>query len=200
MCKIYGPDAVFLQQACHLTSGSYYRLARRAGLLQYLIVRTSFRSPRRSTDDPTPRWLFYRVRSLGNISPRRRKNKSTCEQRVSAIAGLSTSDTFAQSVFRVRPPRVHPGQWPLIRFLFSLLLANSRVFDLSVSRSVLPSAVRMLIRRCSTKFPMSTLMRLGAGSKIIAPQTVARPPRKRKAGDAIVNPSSASPAVASPSV
>ncbi|GAA5827802.1 hypothetical protein JCM11251_007680 [Rhodosporidiobolus azoricus] len=36
--KIYGSDAVFLQQACHLTSGSYYRLERRAGLLQYLLM------------------------------------------------------------------------------------------------------------------------------------------------------------------
>ncbi|GAA5979268.1 hypothetical protein JCM11641_001977 [Rhodosporidiobolus odoratus] len=36
--KIYGSDAVFLQQACHLTSGSYYRLQRRAGLLQYLMM------------------------------------------------------------------------------------------------------------------------------------------------------------------
>ncbi|BGP19818.1 hypothetical protein JCM10213_003127 [Rhodosporidiobolus nylandii] len=36
--KIYGTDAVFLQQACHLTSGSYYRLQRRAGLLQYLMM------------------------------------------------------------------------------------------------------------------------------------------------------------------
>ncbi|KAI5481226.1 transcription initiation factor TFIIH subunit 3 [Pseudohyphozyma bogoriensis] len=38
VCKIYGPDAVFLQQACHLTSGSYYKIERRAGLLQYLIM------------------------------------------------------------------------------------------------------------------------------------------------------------------
>ncbi|KAM0754829.1 Tfb4-domain-containing protein [Meredithblackwellia eburnea MCA 4105] len=38
VCKIYGPDAVFLQQACHLTNGSYYKLARRSGLLQYLMM------------------------------------------------------------------------------------------------------------------------------------------------------------------
>ncbi|GAA5867650.1 hypothetical protein JCM8547_001330 [Rhodosporidiobolus lusitaniae] len=36
--KVYGSDAVFLQQACHLTSGSYFRLQRRAGLLQYLLM------------------------------------------------------------------------------------------------------------------------------------------------------------------
>ncbi|ORY85940.1 transcription factor Tfb4, partial [Leucosporidium creatinivorum] len=38
VCKIFGPDAVFLQQACHLTSGSYFKIQRRAGLLQYLIM------------------------------------------------------------------------------------------------------------------------------------------------------------------
>ncbi|BGP51447.1 RNA polymerase II transcription factor B subunit 4 [Rhodotorula kratochvilovae] len=38
VCKVFGPDAVFLQQACHLTSGAYYKLSRRAALLQYLIM------------------------------------------------------------------------------------------------------------------------------------------------------------------
>lgn len=36
--KIYGPDTVFLQQAAHLTNGSYIYLERRDALLQYLIV------------------------------------------------------------------------------------------------------------------------------------------------------------------
>ncbi|KIJ68068.1 hypothetical protein HYDPIDRAFT_173748 [Hydnomerulius pinastri MD-312] len=39
VCKIYGPDAVFLQQAAHLTDGSYIYLERRETLLQYLIIR-----------------------------------------------------------------------------------------------------------------------------------------------------------------
>ena len=39
VCKIYGPDTVFLQQAAHLTNGSYIYLERRDALLQYLIVR-----------------------------------------------------------------------------------------------------------------------------------------------------------------
>lgn len=39
VCKIYGPDTVFLQQASHLTGGSYIYLERRDALLQYLIVR-----------------------------------------------------------------------------------------------------------------------------------------------------------------
>ncbi|GAA6006117.1 TFIIH/NER complex subunit TFB4 [Rhodotorula paludigena] len=38
VCKVYGPDAVFLQQASHLTSGAYYKLERRAALLQYLLM------------------------------------------------------------------------------------------------------------------------------------------------------------------
>ncbi|KII92795.1 hypothetical protein PLICRDRAFT_37587 [Plicaturopsis crispa FD-325 SS-3] len=38
ICKIYGPDTVFLQQAAHLTGGSYIYLERRDALLQYLIM------------------------------------------------------------------------------------------------------------------------------------------------------------------
>ncbi|KAG1716656.1 hypothetical protein ID866_534 [Astraeus odoratus] len=38
VCKIYGPDTVFLQQAAHLTNGSYIYLERRDALLQYLIM------------------------------------------------------------------------------------------------------------------------------------------------------------------
>ncbi|KAH7888520.1 TFIIH subunit Tfb4/p34 [Phlebopus sp. FC_14] len=43
VCKIYGPDTVFLQQAAHLTNGSYIYLERRDALLQCLIM--SFLSP-----------------------------------------------------------------------------------------------------------------------------------------------------------
>jgi len=38
VCKIFGPDTVFLQQAAHLTGGSYIYLERREALLQYLIM------------------------------------------------------------------------------------------------------------------------------------------------------------------
>jgi len=38
VCQIYGPDTVFLQQAAHLTGGSYIYLERRNALLQYLIM------------------------------------------------------------------------------------------------------------------------------------------------------------------
>ncbi|EJD02839.1 Tfb4-domain-containing protein [Fomitiporia mediterranea MF3/22] len=38
VCKIYAPDAVFLQQAAHLTGGSYIYLERRDALLQHLLM------------------------------------------------------------------------------------------------------------------------------------------------------------------
>lgn len=38
VCQIYGKDTVFLQQAAHLTKASYYRLERRSGFLQYLLM------------------------------------------------------------------------------------------------------------------------------------------------------------------
>lgn len=38
VCQVYGSDTVFLQQAAHLTKASYYRLERRSGLLQYLLM------------------------------------------------------------------------------------------------------------------------------------------------------------------
>ncbi|KIM45246.1 hypothetical protein M413DRAFT_39084, partial [Hebeloma cylindrosporum] len=37
-CQIFGPDTVFLQQAAHLTGGSYLHLEHRDALLQYLIM------------------------------------------------------------------------------------------------------------------------------------------------------------------
>lgn len=38
VCKLFGPETVFLQQAAHLTGGSYIYLERRDALLQYLIM------------------------------------------------------------------------------------------------------------------------------------------------------------------
>ncbi|KAF6761265.1 transcription factor Tfb4 [Ephemerocybe angulata] len=42
-CQIYGAETVFLQQAAHLTGGSYLHLERRDALLQYLLM--TFLSP-----------------------------------------------------------------------------------------------------------------------------------------------------------
>jgi len=38
VCKMFGADTVFLQQAAHLTGGSYIYLERRDALLQYLVM------------------------------------------------------------------------------------------------------------------------------------------------------------------
>jgi hypothetical protein len=48
VCKVYGEETVFLQQAAHLTGGSYIYLERRDAFLQYLTA-CSVR-PRRSID------------------------------------------------------------------------------------------------------------------------------------------------------
>ncbi|CAA7261699.1 unnamed protein product [Cyclocybe aegerita] len=37
-CQVFGPDTVFLQQAAHLTGGSYLHLTETSALLQYLIM------------------------------------------------------------------------------------------------------------------------------------------------------------------
>jgi transcription initiation factor TFIIH subunit 3 len=58
-CQVYGPDAVFLQQAAHLTGGSYLFLERRDALLQYLIV-CIYRSFRLSHSAQPNRCLSYR--------------------------------------------------------------------------------------------------------------------------------------------
>ena len=47
VCKLYGPDTVFLQQAAHLTGGSYISVVDRQSLLQYLMV------------DPYPRFRLW---------------------------------------------------------------------------------------------------------------------------------------------
>ncbi|TFY74142.1 hypothetical protein EWM64_g9871 [Hericium alpestre] len=45
VCKVYGPDTVFLQQAAHLTDGSYIFLERRDALLQSDQTQMSFLPP-----------------------------------------------------------------------------------------------------------------------------------------------------------
>ncbi|KAG5654407.1 hypothetical protein H0H81_003231 [Sphagnurus paluster] len=62
VCQIYGPDSVFLQQAAHLTGGSYIFLERRDALLQYLIM--SFLSPpliRKTLSVPTQDKIDFRA-------------------------------------------------------------------------------------------------------------------------------------------
>ncbi|KAJ7446236.1 transcription factor Tfb4 [Mycena galericulata] len=62
VCQIYGPNTVFLQQAAHLTGGSYIFLERRDALLQYLIM--SFLPPpaiRKTLSVPTQEQVDFRA-------------------------------------------------------------------------------------------------------------------------------------------
>ncbi|KAF8894042.1 TFIIH subunit Tfb4/p34 [Infundibulicybe gibba] len=62
VCQIYGLDSVFLQQAAHLTGGSYIYLERRDALLQYLIM--SFLPPpsiRKTLSVPTQDKIDFRA-------------------------------------------------------------------------------------------------------------------------------------------
>ncbi|KAJ7268761.1 TFIIH subunit Tfb4/p34 [Mycena haematopus] len=62
VCQIYGPNTVFLQQAAHLTGGSYIFLERRDALLQYLIM--SFLPPpsiRKTMSVPTQEQVDFRA-------------------------------------------------------------------------------------------------------------------------------------------
>ncbi|KAG9220709.1 hypothetical protein CCMSSC00406_0003808 [Pleurotus cornucopiae] len=62
VCKIYGPETVFLQQAAHLTGGSYISLERRDALLQYLTM--AFLSPpsiRKALSVPTQDKIDFRA-------------------------------------------------------------------------------------------------------------------------------------------
>jgi transcription initiation factor TFIIH subunit 3 len=61
-CQLYGPDTVFLQQAAHLTGGSYIYLERRDALLQYLTM--AFLSPpsvRQTISVPTQDKVDFRA-------------------------------------------------------------------------------------------------------------------------------------------
>lgn len=62
VCTVYGPDSVFLQQAAHLTGGSYMRPERPDALLQYLIM--SYLPPpaiRQSLSVPTQDKIDFRA-------------------------------------------------------------------------------------------------------------------------------------------
>ncbi|EIN11961.1 transcription factor Tfb4 [Punctularia strigosozonata HHB-11173 SS5] len=62
VCQLYGPESVFLQQASHLTGGSYIHLEHRDALLQYLIM--SFLPPpsiRRTLSVPTQDKIDFRA-------------------------------------------------------------------------------------------------------------------------------------------
>ncbi|BGP03226.1 General transcription and DNA repair factor IIH subunit TFB4 [Rhodotorula toruloides] len=140
VCKVFGPDAVFLQQACHLTSGSYYKLARRAGLLQYLMM------------------AF-----LPGPAAHRHLNQPRQEQvdlRAACFCHRKIVD---------------------IGYVCSVCL--------SIFCSPLP-----VCSTCRTKFPMSTLKRLGFGARPPGAAGGAGLPRPKKRKVASATPGGASPA------
>ncbi|TNY17428.1 transcription factor Tfb4-domain-containing protein [Rhodotorula diobovata] len=127
VCKVFGPDAVFLQQACHLTSGAYYRLERRAALLQYLLV---------------------------GFLPGPQAHKALTQPRQDQVD------------------------------LRAACFCHRRIVDVGYVCSVCLSifcAPRPVCSTCRTKFPMSTLKRLGFGAPSGSGGAGGLPrPRKRK--------------------
>ncbi|GAA5990475.1 hypothetical protein JCM10908_007388 [Rhodotorula pacifica] len=129
VCKLHGADAVFLQQACHLTGGAYFRLKRRAGLLQYLMMAfLPGPTARRNLNQPKQEQVDLRAACF-------------CHRRIVDIG-----------------------------YVCSVCL--------SIFCSPLP-----VCSTCRTKFPMSTLKRLGFGARPpgAGAGTGTPKPRKRKA-------------------
>lgn len=117
VCKLAGSEAIFLQQASHLTGGTYLRIPKRSALLQYLMVsstrvvsypfslsvsETRFDPPFVSTSSiagsrcpsspPAPS-------AASSCSPR--KTELTSEPRASATRTSSTLGTCARCACRV---------------------------------------------------------------------------------------------------
>ncbi|GAA5967877.1 hypothetical protein JCM8115_000389 [Rhodotorula mucilaginosa] len=131
VCKVHGADAVFLQQACHLTGGAYFRLQRRAGLLQYLMMGfLPGPTARRNLNQPKQEHVDLRAACF-------------CHRKIVDIG-----------------------------YVCSVCL--------SIFCSPLP-----VCSTCRTKFPMSTLKRLGFGARppggSAAGGSATPKPRKRKA-------------------
>ncbi|GAA5891708.1 hypothetical protein JCM8208_007377 [Rhodotorula glutinis] len=142
VCKVFGPDAVFLQQACHLTSGAYYKLERRAALLQYLLV------------------------------------------------GFLPGATAHKNLMQPRQEHVD---------LRAACFCHRRIVDIgyvcSVCLSIFCSPLPVC-STCRTKFPMSTLKRLGFGAAPGAGAGGLARPKKRKVPPGGAGGARASPAPA----
>ena len=84
VCQLTGSDTVFLQQAAHLTGGSYIFMERRDALLQYLIV------SKKESRDLQPyfqgnRWPSFLRHPFGRSCLSLLKIRLTFEQLVFAI-------------------------------------------------------------------------------------------------------------------
>ena len=105
ICKVYGSESVFLQQAAHLTGGSYLHLERADALLQYLTVR-KHRTPVRLVSLLRPRvarrrCLSYRLLASASCCQYLHRIRSISVQRASATNALSISASCAPCACRV---------------------------------------------------------------------------------------------------
>lgn len=211
VCKIYGPDAVFLQQACHLTSGSYFKIQRRAGLLQYLIVRgrllLRFATPFANSPSSARN---VQMTFLPGPSARRHLTQPTqdqvdlraacfCHRKIVDIGYVCSVCLSSKSLAL---ERFGGSIVPLTRLLNSNNRKQSSApqspfappVGMSLTSSHPPSprplhsltAARLPARR--TKFPMATLKRLGFGAKPPGGANGAPRVKKRKAPGAVGTP------------
>ncbi|CEQ42689.1 SPOSA6832_04535 [Sporobolomyces salmonicolor] len=165
VCKILGPDAVFLQQACHLTGGAYYKLQRRAGLLQYLMTgflpgpaaRKHLTQPKQEQVDLRAACFCHRkIVDIGYV----------CSVCLSIFCSPLPVCSTCRSV-------------PLLSLVSSLPLRLSPpVFP---THALLPLPLSLAPIEHSTKFPMSTLKRLGFGVGANRPAPPPLRAKKRKA-------------------
>ena len=163
VCKIYGADAVFLQQACHLTSGSYYKIERRAGLLQYLMVRSL---PHPFPTRPTPSQMAF----LAGPSARRHLTQPTQEQvdlRAACFCHRKIIDigyVCSVCLSSLSPPASYVSTLtpPCAVFCSPLPVCSTCRF---APHSSSPFAHTLTEPSRRTKFPMATLKRLGFGAK-----------------------------------
>jgi hypothetical protein len=131
VCKVFGEETVFLQQAAHLTGGSYIYLQRRDGFLQYLMV-CSPGSIIVPTQHSLLQMSFLPPPSLRHIIAVPRQDKVDfrascfCHKNIvdigfvcSVCLSSELASTFNRSVFI-------PVSWP------SILLPRASLLDLQV--------------------------------------------------------------------
>lgn len=90
VCKVFGPDTIFLQQAAYLTGGCYLNLDSNTSLLQCLTVCSALPGyltslfPPPLTVSGTNRCVSFPLHHFGNPSSSQAREKSTFAHRVSA--------------------------------------------------------------------------------------------------------------------
>ncbi|KAJ7747340.1 transcription factor Tfb4 [Mycena metata] len=146
VCQIYGPNTVFLQQAAHLTGGSYIFLERRDALLQYLIARLlvvsaamSFLPPpaiRKTLSVPTQEQVDFRAACF-------------CHKRIIDIGFVCSVCLSSGSCLIV-------------------IIGGERAINKRRAVFCQPLPV---CTTCRTKFPMKTLQRLNAARPLLATAT-----------------------------